>query len=158
MLVHEAIYDRLLARLVEETTRITIGDGLEPGILLGSLVSKTQLDTVVAAIRKARRDGGRIACGGGPVAGRAKGYFVAPTVLVDVPLESDTWREEISDPWSARGALQARQSVPEIRYLLARILIFPPTQTPSSSPGRYGDDDIRLRRPSVTTNGADPIR
>ncbi|WP_156932361.1 hypothetical protein [Mesorhizobium sp. LNJC391B00] len=44
-------------------------------------------------------------------------------------------------------------SVPEIRYLLARILIFPPTQKPSSSPGLYGDDDVRRRQVQVGNAG-----
>ncbi len=44
VLVHEGLYGPLLNRLVEETRKITIGDGLEPGVLLGPLVSKRQHD------------------------------------------------------------------------------------------------------------------
>jgi betaine-aldehyde dehydrogenase len=98
VLIHEAIYDRVLARLVEETARITIGDGLKPGTLLGPLVSRLQLDKVISSIQQACRDGAKIACGGGPAAGHDRGYFVAPTVLVDVPPESAAWREEIFGP------------------------------------------------------------
>lgn len=98
VLVQEAIYDRLLARLVEEAGKIRIGDGLETGTLLGPLVSKGQFDKVLAAIDKARTDGAVVAAGGGRAAGFQKGYFVEPTVLVDVPLDSDAWREEIFGP------------------------------------------------------------
>lgn len=64
VLVHEAIYGRLLKRLVEETNRIKIGNGLDEGTLLGPLVSKRQHDQVVAAIEGARKAGATVACGG----------------------------------------------------------------------------------------------
>jgi betaine-aldehyde dehydrogenase len=98
VLVHNGIYDRFLERLVEETKRIKIGDGQEPGVLLGPMVSLKQMDQVLAAIDKARADGAKVAVGGSRPAGFNKGYYVEPTVLVDVPLESDAWKEEIFGP------------------------------------------------------------
>ncbi|MER8384129.1 aldehyde dehydrogenase family protein [Mesorhizobium sp. M1380] len=98
VLVQEGIYDRFLERLVEETKKIKIGNGQEPGVLLGPMVSRKQMDQVLAAIDKARADGVTIAVGGGRPAGFNKGYYVEPTVLVDVPLESDAWKEEIFGP------------------------------------------------------------
>ncbi|HXV31359.1 MAG TPA: aldehyde dehydrogenase family protein, partial [Sinorhizobium sp.] len=53
VLVQQGIYDRLLARLVEETKKITIGNGLDEGVLLGPLVSRRQHEQVVAAIEAA---------------------------------------------------------------------------------------------------------
>lgn len=98
VLVHERIYGALLDRLVSETKRIRIGDGLDEGVLLGPLVSQRQYDNVMAAIEAARRAGATVLTGGGRPAGLDKGYFVEPTVLIDVPIESDAWREEIFGP------------------------------------------------------------
>ncbi|UVC06813.1 aldehyde dehydrogenase family protein [Rhizobium sp. TH2] len=98
VLVQEGIYDRFLDRLVEETKKIKIGDGQEPGVLLGPMVSRKQMDQVLAAIDKARADGAKVAVGGSRPAGFNKGYYVEPTVLIDVPLESDAWKEEIFGP------------------------------------------------------------
>ncbi|MCW0018916.1 aldehyde dehydrogenase family protein [Rhizobium sp. BT-226] len=98
VLVHEAIYGRLLERLVEETNRIKIGNGLDEGTLLGPLVSKRQYDQVVAAIEGARKAGATVACGGTRPEGFDKGFYLRPTVLTDVPLESDAWKEEIFGP------------------------------------------------------------
>ncbi|MEK0086154.1 aldehyde dehydrogenase family protein [Benzoatithermus flavus] len=98
VLVQDGLYDRLLDRLVAETQRIKIGNGLEEGTLLGPLVSKGQLEKVLAAIDKARADGAVVATGGTRASGFNTGYFVEPTVLVDVPLASDAWREEIFGP------------------------------------------------------------
>ncbi|RFB83126.1 aldehyde dehydrogenase [Rhizobium leguminosarum bv. trifolii] len=98
VLVQESIYDRFLDRLIEETGKIKIGDGQDPGVLLGPLVSRRQMDQVLSAIDKARADGAHVAVGGGRPAGFNRGFFVEPTVLVDVPLESDAWNEEIFGP------------------------------------------------------------
>ena len=98
VLVEATIYDRLLARLVEAAKNIKIGDGLEEGVLLGPLVSRKQHEQVSAAIEAAKAAGATVACGGKRPAGFEKGYFLEPTVLVDVPLESEAWREEIFGP------------------------------------------------------------
>ncbi|AWM26678.1 aldehyde dehydrogenase family protein [Sinorhizobium fredii] len=98
ILVQEGIYDRLLARLVEETKKIRIGDGLEDGVLLGPLVSQRQHEQVVAAIEAAKTAGATVACGGKRPEGFDTGYYLEPTVLTEVPLESNAWREEIFGP------------------------------------------------------------
>lgn len=98
VLVQQGIYDRFLERLIEETKKIKIGDGQEPGVLLGPMVSRKQMDQVLAAIDKARSDGAKIVVGGSRPAGLNKGYYIEPTVLIDVPLESDAWKEEIFGP------------------------------------------------------------
>lgn len=98
VLVHEAIHDRLVERLVAEARRIRIGNGLDAGVLLGPLVSDAQRAKVLAAVARARVDGATVATGGGVPAGFQRGYFVEPTVLTDVPLDSAAWREEIFGP------------------------------------------------------------
>lgn len=98
VIVQKGIYERLLARLIEETSRITIGDGLEPGVLLGPLVSAGQHRKVTAAINAARAAGATVAYGGAKPAGSDCGYFIEPTILTDVQLDSDAWREEIFGP------------------------------------------------------------
>ncbi len=98
VLVQDGLYDRLLDRLVAEAGRIRIGNGLDDGTLLGPLVSAGQRDKVLAAIARARADGATVAAGGGVPPGFERGYFVQPTVLVDVPPDSAAWREEIFGP------------------------------------------------------------
>ncbi|WP_439617217.1 aldehyde dehydrogenase family protein [Shinella sp.] len=98
VLVQTGIYEKLLARLIEETKKITIGNGLDEGVLLGPLVSKKQHDQVVAAIAAARAAGATVACGGTRPEGFDKGYYLRPTILTDVPLDSAAWVEEIFGP------------------------------------------------------------
>ncbi|MEM5339597.1 aldehyde dehydrogenase family protein [Paraburkholderia azotifigens] len=98
VLVQESIYDKLLERLIEETNRIKVGNGLDDGVLLGPLVSKRQHEQVVAAIAAATDAGATVAAGGMRPEGFDKGYYLRPTILTNVPLDSDAWVEEIFGP------------------------------------------------------------
>jgi betaine-aldehyde dehydrogenase len=98
VLVHDAIFDRVLERLLEETRKIRIGDGAAPGVLLGPLVSQGQLDRVIGYVERARADGATVRCGGRRATGMGEGYFFEPTILTDVPLDSAAWCEEIFGP------------------------------------------------------------
>lgn len=97
VLVEAPLYSRLLARLVEEAQKIRLGNGLDEGTLLGPLVNRGQYEVVLRHIDRAVEQGATLACGG-RYDGFDKGFFVAPTILVDVALDSDAWREEIFGP------------------------------------------------------------
>ncbi|MGO7385181.1 aldehyde dehydrogenase family protein [Rhizobium ruizarguesonis] len=114
VLVQEAIYGRLLERLVEETNRIKIGNGLYEGTLLGPLVSKRQYDQVVAAIEGARKAGAIVACGGARPEGFDRGFYLRPTVLADVPHDSDAWKEEIFGPVVCMRSFKTEEEAVEL--------------------------------------------
>lgn len=114
VLVHQDIYERLLARLVEEADKISIGNGLDEGVLLGPLVSRRQHEQVVAAIERARKAGATVACGGARPEGFGKGYYLRPTVLTDVPLDSDAWVEEIFGPVVCIRSFQTEEEAIEL--------------------------------------------
>ena len=98
VLVQRGIYDRLLERLKEETQKLTIGNGLQDGVLLGPLVSKGQYDKVREAVERGVSEGARLVTGGGRPAHLEKGYFMEPVVFADVPATSWVWNEEIFGP------------------------------------------------------------
>lgn len=97
VLVERSIYPALLARLVAEAQKITIGNGLAAGTLLGPLVNEAQYHKVLGFIDRARAAGATVACGG-RAEGFDKGYFVAPTVLTDLADDAEAWVEEIFGP------------------------------------------------------------
>lgn len=98
LLVQDTLWPKLAERLAEEARKITIGNGMTPGTLLGPLVSAGQYAKVVAAIERAKTSGAKLLCGGGRPAGLDRGWFVEPTIFADAPLDSDVWREEIFGP------------------------------------------------------------
>jgi betaine-aldehyde dehydrogenase len=98
VIVEESMYEPLMARLVEESKKITIGHGMKEGILLGPLVSKGQHEKVLAAIARGEQDGATILTGGGVPEGMDKGYYVEPTIFADLDADSWIWQEEIFGP------------------------------------------------------------
>lgn len=98
LLVQDGIAERLMTRLVEEAQKITMGEGMTDGVLLGPLVSKSQYDKVLAFIERARNAGVKLVAGGGRPASIDRGYFVAPTIFDDVDEDSEIWKEEVFGP------------------------------------------------------------
>lgn len=98
VLVQRGLYEPLLERLAQETRKLTIGNGLEEGVLLGPLVSRGHYDKVREAISRGQQEGARLITGGSRPSNLEKGYFLEPAVFADVPEESWIWREEIFGP------------------------------------------------------------
>lgn len=123
LLVQENIYPKLLARLTEETQKITIGNGFDEGIKLGPLVSKQQYQTVMNAIQKGLDDNVTLLTGGKRPEHLSKGYFVEPTIFIDVPEDHPLWTEEIFGPVlsirSFSSEAEAIQSANNSEYGLA---------------------------------------
>lgn len=98
LFVHEKLAGPLLERLVAESERIKIGNGLEPGVKLGPLVSGPQRQRVETFVAQALQDGGRALTGAARPSEFPRGYFYRPTILADLPENSTAWREEIFGP------------------------------------------------------------
>ncbi len=98
VLVQENLYPKLMDRLVEEARKLKIGNGMEDGVLLGPLVNAAQYEKVTKAIEAGKRDGATLAYGGERPPGLEKGYYLEPAIFVDVPEDSDLWKEEVFGP------------------------------------------------------------
>ncbi|WP_434702716.1 aldehyde dehydrogenase family protein [Pseudomonas sp. Z1-12] len=98
ILVQRDLYEPLLHRLKSEAAKITIGNGLREGVLLGPLVSKGQYDKVREAISRGKEEGARLVYGGDRPAGFDKGFYLRPTIFADVAEDSWIWTEEIFGP------------------------------------------------------------
>ena len=99
-IVEESIYDRFVAAVVERTKRLTVGDGMQPGIEIGPCVDQAQMETVLRYIEIGRKESGEPKCGGRRLTegALAKGYFVEPTVFADVEESHTIAQEEIFGP------------------------------------------------------------
>lgn len=97
VLVHESVAGDFIDHLVREVQSLTVGEpGAGDDVEIGPLVSKAHFDRVTGYLDRARAQGIRAAVGGGAIDG--PGFFVAPTVLVDVPNGAECSREEIFGP------------------------------------------------------------
>ena len=98
LLVQDTIAPRLIERLVEATRKITIGPGLEPGVLLGPLVSQGQYDKVLGFVDQGLASGARLLTGGRRPAHLPEGYFIEPAIFDEPGHSSILWREEVFGP------------------------------------------------------------
>ena len=128
VLVEASLYDRLLERLVVESRRIAIGDGMRAGIRLGPLVSEGQYRKITNLIAEGQHDGARLVSGGRRPKGFDRGYFLEPTIFDRVPDSASIWREAIFGPVVCvrLGARRRRWLWPTIRVSAWRAPSCPP--------------------------------
>ncbi|MGW0712074.1 aldehyde dehydrogenase family protein [Streptomyces sp. NPDC002643] len=97
VLVHASVAERFVEQLVDGVRTLVVGEPQAgEDIEVGPMVSKAHFDRVTGYLERATKEGVRAATGGGALDG--PGYFVAPTVLVDVPEGAEVAREEIFGP------------------------------------------------------------
>ena len=99
ILVHESVYDDFRERLLGRVAAGRVGDPADPETEVGPLVTERAMDEVLAAIARARDEGGTVLAGGE----RADdaGYLVAPTVFEDVADDALLSCEEVFGPVTA---------------------------------------------------------
>ncbi|WP_026678464.1 aldehyde dehydrogenase family protein [Fictibacillus gelatini] len=100
ILVEESIYDKFVDRFVERAKQINVGPGDDENTEMGPLVSEQHMEKVLSYINIGKEEGARLACGGNRITkdGLEKGYFVEPTVFVDVTPDMRIVQEEIFGP------------------------------------------------------------
>lgn len=96
LFVERPIFEEFTQAMADAASQAKLGPGLDPATQVGPLVSEEQLNRVTGYLEAGRKDGARALCGGGRWG--ESGYFVEPTVLVDVQPEMSVVREEIFGP------------------------------------------------------------
>jgi aldehyde dehydrogenase (NAD+) len=91
-------YAEITEALVEQVQGLTVGDPLDPATDVGPLVAERQRDRVEGYIRIGQEEGAKVAVGGGRPDGLDTGWFVEPTVFVDVDNSMRIAQEEIFGP------------------------------------------------------------
>src|SRR5437764_12072888 len=74
------------------------GDPQRPDVMMGPLISERQRDRVLGYIEKGKAEGATLALGGGRPGDYSKGWYVEPTLFVDVDNSMTIAREEIFGP------------------------------------------------------------
>ncbi len=91
-------YSEVVEALVEFTRNQVVGDPMDPATTIGPLVSDRQRDRVEGYIAVAQKDGGKIAVGGARPASQQAGWYVEPTIVVDVEAQHTIAQEEVFGP------------------------------------------------------------
>ncbi|MFF2328749.1 MULTISPECIES: aldehyde dehydrogenase family protein [unclassified Streptomyces] len=98
VLVQRAVHDALVGKLTAYARRLTVGDPKDRGTVVGPVISAAHRDRVESYVDLGRKEGATIVTGGERPAGPDRGFYVAPTLLVDCTNEMRVVREEIFGP------------------------------------------------------------
>jgi aminomuconate-semialdehyde/2-hydroxymuconate-6-semialdehyde dehydrogenase len=100
LFVERSIHDEVVDRLVAAARDLRIGHPLDEATQLGPLVSGEHRAKVESYVEIAANDGGTVVTGGGRPHGAdlERGYYLEPTIVTGVPVDSRASREEIFGP------------------------------------------------------------
>ncbi|MCX8118045.1 MAG: aldehyde dehydrogenase family protein [Desulfobacterota bacterium] len=96
IIVHRSVSQELTERLCKAYSQVRIGDPLKEGVLMGPLVTKEAVEEMMAALEKARQQGGVILYGGRRLSDLGE-RFVEPTI-VKMPAQTEIVHHETFAP------------------------------------------------------------
>ncbi len=91
-------YQDVVDALCEAVSKQQVGDPLDPATTVGPLVAERQRRRVEGYIATGQQEGAKVAVGGGRPERQATGWYVEPTVFVNVDNDMTIAREEIFGP------------------------------------------------------------
>ncbi|MCW5558893.1 MAG: aldehyde dehydrogenase [Verrucomicrobiae bacterium] len=97
--VERPVYEHFVERFVAATRQLVVGDPAQTETQLGPMASAAQRTVVEEFLSDARSRGSRFAFGGNRP--HPKGFYLEPTILLDVGAGDRCWREEIFGPVAA---------------------------------------------------------
>lgn len=99
LFVQRSIHDQFVERLSAFSRTIRVGNGIDPEVQLGPIISAKQLDQVMRYVDIGQREGATLAGGGKRLeAELGKGFFIEPTVFANVSNDMTIAQEEIFGP------------------------------------------------------------
>lgn len=103
-------------RMVEAARSLRVGDGMQPGVTMGPVISAGHREKVIGYIEKGVAEGAKLLLDGRQtrIADRPGGYFVGPTVFDDVSMRMTIGRDEIFGPVASIAPAQTLEQAIEL--------------------------------------------
>ena len=95
-IVQQGVYDRFRDGFAARARAIKVGNGLDDGTQMGPMANPRRPEAMDRLIGDAVQRGAKLHCGGERIGNQ--GYFYAPSVLSDVPLDAEIMNEEPFGP------------------------------------------------------------
>jgi succinate-semialdehyde dehydrogenase / glutarate-semialdehyde dehydrogenase len=95
-IVEEPVFEAFRDGFAERARRIAVGNGLDEGTQMGPMANPRRPEAMERLIGDATARGARLHCGGEKIGNQ--GYFYAPSVLSEVPLDAEIMNEEPFGP------------------------------------------------------------
>jgi acyl-CoA reductase-like NAD-dependent aldehyde dehydrogenase len=100
IIVQKGIYREFVERYVDRAKALKVGNGLDETVEMGPAINESQLKTDLSYVDIGKAEGARLKCGGNRLdkGDYQHGYFMEPTVFVDVDRKMRIAQEEIFGP------------------------------------------------------------
>jgi len=93
--VHEKIYEEFLALLKLKTEKLKVNDPATPATFMGPLIDEKAFKKVMSYIETGKEEGTLLTGGRGD---DSEGYYVEPTIFIDLKAKARVMQEEIFGP------------------------------------------------------------
>lgn len=106
--VERPVYDEFISKLVSATEDLTVGNPVDLATFMGPVIDEEAVERFNKAVSAVRDGGGEILTGGDVITDGdlGKGNFAQPTI-VNAPLDSWVWKEELFTPFVAVTAVDS---------------------------------------------------
>ncbi|WP_027962196.1 aldehyde dehydrogenase family protein [Halomonas halodenitrificans] len=98
LIVTEKVHDAFVDKLIKRLEQVRVGHALEEGVSFGPAADARQLESNLAWVERAQKEGAKLAFGGERLERDTDGYFMAPTLFVDTTNDMPINREEVFGP------------------------------------------------------------
>lgn len=113
--IEEPLYETLVSRIVELTKKLAIGDPTDRQVYLGPVINKNSYQDFKNYTEELSQSGAFLTGGKTLTEGEyAKGYFCAPTVVADLPLEHRLWQHEMFLPITTVARVESLEQAMEL--------------------------------------------
>jgi betaine-aldehyde dehydrogenase len=96
LVIDQTVAEPILTRLIEKTRALNVGSPFDEATDMGPMTTEDQFRSVRKTFERAAADGLECLVGGHVL--EREGFFVAPTIYDNVPVEHPVWRDEIFGP------------------------------------------------------------
>jgi aldehyde dehydrogenase (NAD+) len=158
VVVHNKVYQRFIERFKTAASRLRLGDGLQKKTDMGPVINESQFNKILKYIDIGKREGAKLILGGRPYRKGhcSKGYFIEPTIFIEVTPEMRIAQEEIFGPVvsviKAEGLEDAIRNVNHTPYGLSSAIY---TQNVNSSAIAERDLETGIVYINASTIGAE---
>jgi succinate-semialdehyde dehydrogenase / glutarate-semialdehyde dehydrogenase len=112
IILHRAIAEEFTQKFIQQTESLKVGDGFDPEVSVGPIITKRQLDRVAGLVESFQGAGGTLLSGGSVI--EREGFFFEPTIFQFDQLDHAFCNDELFAPIAA---LYTVDSVEEaVRY------------------------------------------
>ncbi|WP_214325597.1 aldehyde dehydrogenase family protein [Nonomuraea sediminis] len=151
VVVDRSVKEAFLDRLAGEVSALTVGYGFDPDATIGPVINEARMRACLDAIKSAQEIGAKVVVGGGRAPGN--GFYVEPTVLRDVPWDSEIAQEEIFGPVlsvvDCDGFDDAMRISNSVRYGMSGTIFTQDPATIFEALDRFEAGMLHVNRPGV---------